>query len=452
MALLSVLTGTFRRHGSLLRPLAGVAAVVGLLALELLVQDMAARDNRLLALVWIQAILPGMVCGWLLLGPPLVAALARFGDAGVTRRSGTHPGGPAMTPAVTLSLYIARQFTAWVLAMLAALTGLVSLFDFIELLRRSATHPEASFALVAGIEALRLPYIAMQVLPFAALLGGMMSFWRLTRSSELIVARAAGVSAWEFLTAPVLCALLLGSFATAAISPVSSAMFARAETLANTFLSVSGGPLDVTNGQLWLRQADRGLTPRGVAIVHAADVTLHEQTLTATTVTVFRLNDADQLLSRIEATRARLAGGDWTLDQARAVQARRGSGPARAPSSCRPILRWRGCRKVSPRPTRCRFGNCRGSSALLRRSGFSSIRHRLHFQALLALPLLMATMALVAAGFSMRPARRGGVARMIGSGVAAGFALFMISKMAEEFGQSGPSRWSWRPGFRRRPG
>ena len=74
---------------------------------------------------------------------------------------------------------------------------------------------------------------------------------------------------------------------------------------------------------------------------------------------------------------------------------------------------------------------------LLERSGFSAIRHRLHFQELLALPLLCGTMALVAAGFSMRPTRRGGVGRMIGSGVAAGFALFMVSKVAGEFGQSG---------------
>jgi lipopolysaccharide export system permease protein len=37
----------------------------------------------------------------------------------------------------------------------------------------------------------------------------------------------------------------------------------------------------------------------------------------------------------------------------------------------------------------------------------------------------------------MRPARRGGVAQMIGSGVATGFALFVISKIAEEFGQNG---------------
>jgi lipopolysaccharide export system permease protein len=46
-------------------------------------------------------------------------------------------------------------------------------------------------------------------------------------------------------------------------------------------------------------------------------------------------------------------------------------------------------------------------------------------------------MTLVAAGFSMRQTRRGGVARMVGSGVAAGFALFTVSKIAEEFGQSG---------------
>jgi lipopolysaccharide export system permease protein len=78
-----------------------------------------------------------------------------------------------------------------------------------------------------------------------------------------------------------------------------------------------------------------------------------------------------------------------------------------------------------------------GFIRLLERSGFSSIRHRLHYASLLALPLLCGTMALVSAGFSMRQTRRGGVARMIGSGVAAGFALFVISKVAEEFGQSG---------------
>src|SRR5579875_1829301 len=192
--------------------------------------------------------------------------------------------------AVTLSFYVARQFVLAVLAMTAALSGLVSLFDFIELLRRAATKPDATFGLVTEIAGLRLPYVAMQILPFAVLLGGILAFWRLTRSSELIVARAAGVSAWHFLSASLASALVLGGFATAAVSPLSSVMFARAENLDNTYLRTGGGPLALAGGQLWLRQSDRGIDPQGVAILHSLGVSLQKNRLTANDVSVFRLN------------------------------------------------------------------------------------------------------------------------------------------------------------------
>jgi lipopolysaccharide export system permease protein len=75
VALVSVLTGMFRRHGSLLRPLAGVAAVVVLLATGLLCDDLAARNNALIPLMWLQPIVPGLVCVWLLFGPQLLGPL-----------------------------------------------------------------------------------------------------------------------------------------------------------------------------------------------------------------------------------------------------------------------------------------------------------------------------------------------------------------------------------------
>src|SRR5690349_10236428 len=195
--------------------------------------------------------------------------------------------------------------------MLLALSGLVSLFDFIELLRRSASKPDASFALVGEIASLRLPYMGMQILPFAVLLGGILCFWRLTRSSELIVARASGVSAWEFLTGPMLSAALFGVIAVALISPVSSVMLARAEVLENAYLQTGGGPLALNGGQLWLRQSDRLLNPQGVAIIHAYDVQVHGKQLTADRVSIFRLDGADRLLNRIEAVRATLVKGSW---------------------------------------------------------------------------------------------------------------------------------------------
>lgn len=341
-----------------------------------------------------------------------------------------------MTAAITLSLYIVRQFALSVLGMLLALSGLVSMFDFIELLRRSASHPDVSFTMVTQIAALRLPFVAMQILPFAVLLGGILCFWRLTRSSELIVARAAGVSAWEFLSGPVLTALLFGIIATAVVSPVSSVMLSRAEVLENMWLNTGGGPLALNGGQLWLRQSDHVLTPHGVAIIHAHSVALKGKTLTAQQVSVFRLDGQDKFLARIEATDATLANGFWQLSNARAIR------PDQTPEPPRQIdlptdLTVSRVQESFASPDTLSVWALPGFIALLDRSGFSSIRHRLHLQALLALPLLSATMALVSAGFSMRPARRGGVAKMIGSGVAAGFALFVVSKVAEEIGQSG---------------
>ena len=74
VALVAVLLGAFRRHGGFVRPLVAVGVVVGLLALGLAINNLAARDNALLPLIWVQAVLPGLVGLWMLLVPDWFAA------------------------------------------------------------------------------------------------------------------------------------------------------------------------------------------------------------------------------------------------------------------------------------------------------------------------------------------------------------------------------------------
>ncbi len=69
VALVSVLTGTFQRHGGFLRPLASVLSVVLLVALGLIINGLAARDNVLVPLIWARAVLPGVVAGAMLFAP-----------------------------------------------------------------------------------------------------------------------------------------------------------------------------------------------------------------------------------------------------------------------------------------------------------------------------------------------------------------------------------------------
>ena len=71
VALVAVLMGSFRRHGNLLRPLLAVLVMVALLALGLAVANLATRDPRLVPLIWVHALAPGLVAAWLLLGPEL---------------------------------------------------------------------------------------------------------------------------------------------------------------------------------------------------------------------------------------------------------------------------------------------------------------------------------------------------------------------------------------------
>lgn len=73
IALVSVLTGTFQRHSGIVRPAAAILSVVGLLALGLALLNLAARNTALIPLIWVQAILPGVICAIWLFAPGLFA-------------------------------------------------------------------------------------------------------------------------------------------------------------------------------------------------------------------------------------------------------------------------------------------------------------------------------------------------------------------------------------------
>jgi lipopolysaccharide export system permease protein len=158
--------------------------------------------------------------------------------------------------------------------------------------------------------------------------------------------------------------------------------------------------------------------------------------LQADEVTILRLTPQNALLARIDAAHATLDPGDWVLTTVSILTP--DAAPQLATSLNFPTdLTVNRVQESFASPDSLSFWALPGFIALLKRSGFSAIQHELAFQALAALPLLCATMALVAAGFSMRPSRRGGAGTMLVSGVGCGFALFMVSEVANQFGTSG---------------
>jgi lipopolysaccharide export system permease protein len=70
IALATALTGEFRRHGGGLRLFIGIAVVVALLAVGLMTNNLAARQNAMIPLIWLNATAPLLVGLWVMIGMP----------------------------------------------------------------------------------------------------------------------------------------------------------------------------------------------------------------------------------------------------------------------------------------------------------------------------------------------------------------------------------------------
>ena len=209
----------------------------------------------------------------------------------------------------TLGRYFAKRFFKTIAAVFFGVFGLIYAIDLVEMLRRSGDTPGATGPLMAWLSFLHTPIIAEQALPFAVLFGAMISFLNLSRKLELVVARAAGVSAWQFISPPLLVVVALGVFMVTAYNPMSTAMKREADRIEDRLFG--GGASDV--GGMWIRQK----SVDGEAVVHADG--RDEAGTSLNHVQVFNFDENGGFLERVDAQGATLRDGYWRLKDANVV-------------------------------------------------------------------------------------------------------------------------------------
>jgi lipopolysaccharide export system permease protein len=334
-----------------------------------------------------------------------------------------------MRTSATLSRYIGRQFLLYFCMLLGILLSIILLVDTVELLRRAGGKPDATFSIVIRMAFFKLPEIGQQVFPFAILFAGMFTFWRLTRSQELVVARAVGVSAWQFLAPVLIVAPLIAIFQVMVINPVGSVLVARYEKMEDRYLRGRTSSLVVSGSGLWLRQVQ----DNGQVLIHAD--TAEAGTATLKPVNVFMYDTKGDFTSRIDAASATLERGHWTI---RDGWLNTGTAPVERFAEYRlnTDLTLERIQESFASPDSLSFWELPGFIKTLQDTGFSATRHRLHFQSLLSTPLLFCAMVLFSAAFSLRQTRRGGTMMMVAGGVVTGFVLFLFSDVVRAFGIS----------------
>ena len=335
-----------------------------------------------------------------------------------------------MRQSTTLSLYFGRHFLMAILTVLVVLAVLAFSFDAVEMLRRASGRADATLGLVFEMSVLKLPSLMTKLFPFAVLFGGMLALSRLTRSQELTVSRAAGVSVWQFLFPGIALALLLGIFLVTVYNPLSAAMLARYESIDAKVMRGRTSMLAVSSGGLWLREADA----TGQVVVHALRVA--QQGVELRDAILFYYEGRDTFVKRIDASVALLEQGHWQLQNA--VVSYPNKGAERHERLTVPTtLTFDRIQESFASPATISFWELPSFIGTLEAAGFSAMRHRLHFYTLLSSPILLCAMLLIAASFSLRLTRRGGIGVMLAGGVAAGFLLYFTVELMQPFGLNG---------------
>ncbi|MBV9749396.1 MAG: LPS export ABC transporter permease LptG [Acetobacteraceae bacterium] len=155
-------------------------------------------------------------------------------------------------PSRRIAIYMARTFIVRSLAVLAGLLAVLATLDVLgESGRIFAYHGNGDAELWRYVS-LRIPQMIQQFLPFALLLGALITFAGMNQHSEIISMKAAGISAHQ-IVAP----LILTCLAIAAVNfAFNERVVTRATATLNAWVAVHYGRVPPTNAirsNVWVR-------------------------------------------------------------------------------------------------------------------------------------------------------------------------------------------------------
>lgn len=340
--------------------------------------------------------------------------------------------------------YVLRRTTFTVTAAFALLSAVILLINFVALSRDIGQRTSVTFLDLMGLAALQTPSVMMVLLPFVFLFGTLAAFVNFNRRSELVAMRAAGVSAWRFIFPAAAAGLVVGLLAFSVLNPLTTSLEREFEASRARLAGDSSGGAD--QGQrLWLQQ--RNGSEQMTLTARAADgpgVRLRE-------VSIYYYapgqDGVQRLVRRIDAPVAALQAGRWVLTDARESLPGRPAGPPQTLSLASTLDERTAMQRLT-RSDRVSFWGLPSQIEQARAAGLSTSAARLQFHQLLATPVMLAAMSILAAAFSLRLLRLGGLPLLATSAIALGFVFFFVNDLCGALGRAGliwPAFAAWTP-------
>jgi lipopolysaccharide export system permease protein len=306
------------------------------------------------------------------------------------------------------------------IASAAMCIGII-MIDFVEQLRTFASVGDGAAPVALRFTLMRLPGILELALPFAVLVGAITTFLQLSRRSEITAMRAAGISAWRFLSPAAGAAASLALGVIVILGPLAASLNATYERDKAAILSGQAPVSTTTDAPVWMTL--RGET--GPLLVRGRRLDADRWA----EVSVFEYRALDNAFERrIEAGEARKIADRLRLTGA--TEYRLGADPVALGGLELTLTSGEGASRAGALPRDLPLWDLPAAARRAADAGASPEPFLLRFHRLLTLPVTFVAMALIAGLLSLGVERLGGRARMIAIAASAGLGIYFLTDLA----------------------
>lgn len=377
----------------------------------------------------------------------------------------------------TIGRYIFTNYIKVCLLVSLIVSVLCVLIDFTQSSAHLSSMANYKNIYAFTISILRLPFLLLQTLPFIILISGLIYFFIQNKYHELVIMRSIGISAWQFVFPVCTGAFIIGIIAIFILNPLSAYSLTQAKNLITNWQDNNSNFENNLRPNPWLIQK----TSEGETELHAQSITknisnkiiltyinnITESKLKNYILTLIK-NDKSyvELLNTnfifiapnnttenipnikwIYANKAFLLPGYWLIIKPQ-IYTTTSAELKQSAYLIKTNIQPQFIETYLTDPNTVAFYKLLQKIKIAKNFGYNPYGFKMVLHYLISLPMLLASMALIAATTSLRFSRPGNIKLYAIFGILAGFVLYLTSNITQSFAKVGllaPFVAAWTP-------
>ncbi len=331
----------------------------------------------------------------------------------------------------TLSLYVVSRLLVN-LAYFFLVFALISfIVDFLETIRE-AQGKNISLSQAMEMVFYKVPFLMHSFLPFIFLFGSILTFTKLNNNFEFAAAKSAGISIWSLCIPISATVIILSILLLTIFQPISAVFLDNNRLLGMKYLNHQAKRVSLQSNGIWLYdQNDLTENSKIIFIKHIAN-----QAETLSDITVYCAGPNEDYTISYLAESATIKDKNLMLTNAKKYIP--GVEVKNYKNLALPInLNQDQIQESIPNADIIQFWNLRDFIKKIKKSGFSTLKHEVYYQSMLASPLLYVSLVLIALSCSLNLPRNGKLGIVFVTGGVLGIIIFFLNKISNVMALTG---------------